>query len=257
MHDETQPAWINGAAHAIGELRRTTHGAIIPPIVRENNWQFHPVWAHDCVMPPAKHVIIRGQVFLSAEKEPFVASGVSFLGAVEYNQDTDQLRCHECGEYFSFIAPHAKASHGMTSSEYKRKHGIRLQSPLTSLFLRQQLRDGKKAKGMSDFKPGHRPLNLKPGGSRGVKHHEVRNVSGRCQAQTLFRIQTLAATLGRTPTTKELDRNHLDHAALRRQFGGIPVNEIIAMAGLRPNESSRHVLDERMPWPEDYFKINP
>jgi hypothetical protein len=43
-------------------------------------------------------VIIRGHVFPRAEKEPFVASGESLLGALEYNQETDQTKCHECGK---------------------------------------------------------------------------------------------------------------------------------------------------------------
>jgi len=41
-----------------------------------------------------EHVIIRGHVFTREEKSPFVVSGESLLGALEYNQDTDETKCH-------------------------------------------------------------------------------------------------------------------------------------------------------------------
>jgi len=38
------------------------------------------------------HVIIRGHIFTYAEKAPFVASGQSLLGALEYDEVNNQTK---------------------------------------------------------------------------------------------------------------------------------------------------------------------
>lgn len=74
-------------------------------------------------MNPATHVLIRGHVFTYAEKSPFVASGMSVLGALEYDEAADRLKCHECGMWVRGLGNHVR-THGMKRREYNRKHGM-------------------------------------------------------------------------------------------------------------------------------------
>lgn len=88
---------------------------------------------------PSTHVLIRGHKFTYAEKSPFVRSGESLLGAIEYDEATDQTKCHECGEFFRGMGNHVKA-HGISRFEYNTKHGLRVRSPLSGLSVRQRHR---------------------------------------------------------------------------------------------------------------------
>src|SRR5438046_1150283 len=47
-------------------------------------------------------VIMRGIMYLRASKEPLPTSGASLLGALEYDPDTDKIKCHVpgCGQWF-------------------------------------------------------------------------------------------------------------------------------------------------------------
>lgn len=75
-------------------------------------------------------VIIRGHVFDYAEKAPFVTSGKSVLGALEYNPETETVKCHECGEWFSSIGKHCFHIHEIPAVDYKVKHGLQQITPL-------------------------------------------------------------------------------------------------------------------------------
>ena len=80
-----------------------------------------------------RHVLIRGHVFKWEEKEPFVQSGVSVAGAVEYDFANDKLRCHECGEWFLNLGSHIAQYHQMKTEEYRLKHGLNLYKNRTAL----------------------------------------------------------------------------------------------------------------------------
>lgn len=223
-----------------------------------------------------RKVLIRGHVFAYEEKAPFVASGKSVLGALEYDFKRDLVKCHECGEWFASIASHlsnGQKIHGdLTVAEYKKRHGINLHgSGLVAIGVRL-----KQQASLTNRKQSGMPLRStkKPTGTEftGKAHvssswQERKNVNARCQAQTIFRIQVLAATLGRTPTKAELAKAGLH--SLWRDFG----NYSLAMeeAGLIPNSSgykgrkhsplpdrfptTEELIDRRMPWPKEYFGV--
>ena len=213
-------------------------------------------------------VIIRGHVFPRAEKEPFVASGESLLGALEYNQETDQTKCHECGKWFSGLGWHVTKSHDMTLPEYKISHGLRGSSAVCGLRIRESHREAAKrlnVPGKGILSP-NRPHPARPK----AKSDEWRNEQARCNAQLLFRIQTTAAQVGHTPSKADLQAYGLQHTTIRNAFGSI--DRAMREAGLEPNgqgkttdlprgfptkDEIKRRWNERMPWPEDYFKIKP
>ena len=214
------------------------------------------------------HVIIRGHVFTREEKAPFVASGKSLLGALEYNRDTDETKCHECGMWFKGLGWHVTKSHDMDLREYRAAHGIRGSSALCGLRIRESHRVCAKAltvpgKGILSPK---RPHPARPR----AKSDEWRNEQSRCNAQLLFRIQTTAAQVGHTPSKSDLKAYGLHQTTIRNAFGSI--GRAMREAGLEPNGQGKTTdlprgfptkdeikkrWEERMPWPEDYFKSKP
>jgi hypothetical protein len=207
----------------------------------------------------AAKVIIRGYVFEWDDKAPFVPSGVSVYGAIEWDEAQDKIRCHECGEWYKDLASHVNQGHTLDTREYRERHGLRLSTPLWAFSLRRNTQERFKTKTGMGFKPGNRHGQF-GGRSRGNRSGaETANMNGRCCAQELFKIQTLAAQLGRTPTVKELEENKLCAKRLRVKFNA-SMADILRMAGLTPNPPGPSVskLDnERMPWPADYFEIQP
>jgi ROS/MUCR transcriptional regulator protein len=75
------------------------------------------------------HGIASGEVFLYAEKMPYVASGYGDHGILRFNQSVGKLQCHECGDWFPSVAHHIKV-HGLSPGEYKLKHGLTLRTAL-------------------------------------------------------------------------------------------------------------------------------
>jgi hypothetical protein len=210
--------------------------------------------------PEVRHVIIRGCIFPYEQKRPFVISGMSVLGATEYDKERDLLRCHECGNWFKGIGSHVLDAHGIASADYKTKHGLNQTSSLLNLEARRKISaNNVKQKLSRNLIPKRPGADVKP--RRHRVDVEARNERGACQAQTLFKIQTLAARLGRTPTIPELDAVGVRQFTTRRLFKDIPMAEIIEMAGLTPNSKRPYItgprkpkakLEERMPWPKDY-----
>ena len=247
------------------------------------------------------YVIIRGIVFPSAEKAPFVASGVSYLGATEYDKERDLLRCHECGEWYKGIGNHVVNAHKMNLSDYKGRHGLRQSSSLLCLAAQKKISENNlRAGNSSNFhthvarnkgrrwnigtRPeltdagivsapavpritvtgdGYNASGNVPKSRRPRVDLEARNDRGVCQAQILFKIQTLAAKLHRTPSITELDDIGLRQVTIRRAFNWLPMVAVMEMAGLIPNprgpsltgpNKPKSKWNERMPWPKDYFK---
>lgn len=89
-------------------------------------------------MTQAEHVLIRGKVLLYKQKAPFVSSGVSIKGAIEYDPVEDKLRCHECGDWFKNLGLHAARAHGLPARAYKPKHGLRQGTALLNEKLRAE-----------------------------------------------------------------------------------------------------------------------
>lgn len=152
-------------------------------------------------------VIINGKRFLYRQKAPFVASGHSVKGAMEYDSAAGRLKCHECGRWFRHVGSHAYQSHGILSDDYKRKHGLRLTSCLVAEDVREKLIASGLAQAHQVIRAGMK-TRLRTGqqlaACRGGRARmEVRNENGTCHAQLLEKIQNLAREIGRTPTIDE------------------------------------------------------
>jgi hypothetical protein len=181
-------------------------------------------------------VIIRGQLFSREEKEPFVPSGYSLLGALEYNQETDELRCHECGDWFVGLSGHVRQAHNMKVADYKAKHGLRQDTSLISINTRVKIGSATKRRGGGGRKVWDgRAVSSKVDRIAGrVRHYqEAANERGRCKAQTLHKLLTLGQQLGRCPTIEEAIQVGVRHGPVRKLFGGLPFSMICEMAGLK------------------------
>ena len=217
-----------------------------------------------------EHVLIRGHIFTYAEKAPFVSSGCSLLGALEYDQAQDLVKCHECGAWFHGLGTHIK-HHKITKAMYAAKHGLRINGALSSIGTR--LKQSLNAVAM--FKRGISNVGQKgvaigglPKGQRALPTFELHNERGRCAAQLIFKLQTLAAKLRHTPTQANLHANGLSRTVIVQRFGSM--RAALALAGLNANkngenlpmplpvtfptkEEIRRRFNERMAWPSDYF----
>jgi len=193
-----------------------------------------------------RRVIIRGHVFDFQEKAPFVTSGQSVLGAVEYDSAIDRVKCHECGDWFTYISgSHLRSAHKLTNAAYRARHGLNVKSPLCGpnfSAMRRSQRPAPTAAQVARLVEAGREHKRVHGNNltnRPKHEYESANANGRCQAQTLFRLQVLAAELGRTPTALEMQAARLDQPLLVRNFGH--PRTAITLAGLKPRPGGRPV----------------
>ena len=220
------------------------------------------------------HVIIRGHVFTYEEKRPFAPSGKSILGALEYEESTDKVKCHECGDWLKTLGHHIRQHHGMDRVYYNRRHGLARKCSLSNPTIAAK----RIAHSKGTARPGVGIRSPKAIQNRAnvVRRKqdpqavELQNEKCRCAAQLLFRIQALAATSGHTPGHHDLRDAGISVDAIRHRFGSI--NEAMHLCGLTPNSvgngknsvpngfPSKAEIEkrwnERMPWPADYFQVN-
>ena len=186
-------------------------------------------------------VVINGRVFLYGEKAPFVASGASVHGALEFREDRQQVRCHECGRWFKTLARHIRL-HDLNAAEYKRRHGLRQKTALCS----EDYRSVRLSIALH-HNTGQRLIPMRLGESmRGTRRvgkgvmgprAEKRNTEGICQAQVLSKLRDFAGKLNRTPTSEEIrDRLGLHPSSLAWLFNVRTYNEVITLAGLEPRK---------------------
>ena len=77
------------------------------------------------------HVIVLGGVYAWESKAPYVESGHSVLGALEYNEGDNRIKCHECGGWYRSLGKHVAETHGMRPREYRRDHGLKTSTSLS------------------------------------------------------------------------------------------------------------------------------
>lgn len=184
-------------------------------------------------MSSQRYVIIRGQVFRWEEKAPFVSSGKSVHGAIEYDREAEKVKCHECGEWFRKIGIHIKNSHPISSvPNYKSKHGIRRCSSLSTPDLRAQMSSNAKrnSKFIGNYN-NRKYLTIKSAAPRGGVGPEYYNEKGYCPVQIPNKIIAKAAELGRTPAGSDFKPGFL--SAARARYGSW--SKACQAAGLQPN----------------------
>jgi hypothetical protein len=194
-----------------------------------------------------QHVIIHGDVLLYKDKAPFVRSGKSIQGALEYDNHEDKIKCHECGNWFSSLPQHIVKIHKINSWEYKIKHGLRIKTALVSESLRRS-----RLQAMNIWKSELSANKIKAYQKRGLRGARVAKKRGRkghkfellnrnrtCKAQVIKKIALFAKQLGRTPTCRELREIGLHSGNIARSFGG--VRNVMHLAGLHPRTiNSKH-----------------
>jgi hypothetical protein len=161
----------------------------------------------------AEQVLIRGKCFLYRQKAPFVPSGKSVHGALEYEQKTDRVRCHECGQWYRMLSTHVARAHSIAPRDYKKKHGLRrlcaLCGPGVSLAMVRGKENYYQRLRVTTRSPEGRARFAEIGRQSGSRQGntaiaERRNEEGRCAAQLAERLKQLQEHYGRTPTSAEL-----------------------------------------------------
>lgn len=172
----------------------------------------------------ATHVLVKGEKFDWIAKAPYVQSGYSILGAIEYCDATSEMKCHECGEWRRSLSQHIAMAHRnvnehrkLTARDYKIRHGFRISKGLSSPENREQHRAT-----VSNLGKDRAGLNSHNASARGneSRRHIVRvrremgmglvnspesaNLMNKCMAQREQLIMELYKRLGRTPTKEEL-----------------------------------------------------
>jgi hypothetical protein len=184
----------------------------------------------------ATHIIIGGTVFPWAAKAPYVPSGHSSLGALEFNMQKDLLKCHECGTWVRCLAQHIKI-HGISAREYKRDRGFNVKTALLTPTLRsisycspRRIKTFEKNRCVDVTK-----LRAKKQLTHDTKNTaETRNLKNLCQAQIQRRVADLAIKLSGTPTTREIIKSGIPSSTFLYVFG-MTVSKFMASFGLEPN----------------------
>ena len=183
-----------------------------------------------------EHVLIRGKCFLYRQKAPFVKSGKSVAGALEYDEKTDQVRCHECGKWFVSLGYHITKTHDITLRDYRLRHGLNLTSSLVGVKFASQasIRNA-----LAGSNPGSREAfqrilerrskYRRPNEKR--PHTELRNEKKRCPAQVLHHIQLLTNRLGHAPSCEEIERSGISCQSALFALNVTSLNELNRLAG--------------------------
>ena len=191
-------------------------------------------------------VIIGGSVHLYGAKAPYVKSGESIGGALEYRRSDDKVKCHECGKWMRAMGAHLTSAHGMTAREYKIKHGLRIKSALCGDRIRAEMSSNMSR--LNDASGGT-PLELDAelrwsataalsmSGGRGRVTLERRNLVSTCPAQLIERLRSLSSDLGRTPRLSDIEDAGLTINTVKYGLSVSSLGEAMRLAGLKPNPS--------------------
>lgn len=239
-----------------------------------------------------EQVLIRGKCFLYKQKAPFVPSGKSVFGALEYREKDDRVRCHECGGWFNHVGSHLCSAHKLTAKQYKQRHGLRTEAALCGLqvsgLMSAKYNPSANFKTMAkDPEVRKRSLvaksvalkeakerKLETGAGTIMSMAEERNLNGHCQAQVLNRLSVLQERYGRTPTTAEMMANGLSPKSVCAAFNLSTIKDVMGLIGMLPNHPGRqepkyskdllvelmrdfYVKHNRMPGYRDYGRSLP
>lgn len=182
-------------------------------------------------MEQERKVRIDGELVFYKDKAPYVPSGHSVKGGLEYDEAEDKVKCHECGEWFHSLASHVVKGHQMMAADYKRQHGLKQSSALVSEGLRHALvakKSGYYWEKLNDQAAMRAHMEMmqkrrrKPSGRRHrVDWSEYRNRHGLCHAQLLESVRALVETVGRFPRTSDLKEHGLLRKTLIARFGSL------------------------------------
>jgi hypothetical protein len=195
-----------------------------------------------------EQVLIRGKCFLYRQKAPFIPSGVSIYAALEYNEDTDKVRCHECGQWYLRLGKHVAAKH-MKPKEYKDAHGLRRKAALCGL------RESHRASLVSVREDVKKTLiktaQIRLLGSRAgsaaqtdrlqyvEKYAELRNERGLCHAQIIDRLRAMVHRFSRAPTLREIRASGMCPGSILLKFNAPNMSAVFSLLDLPLSAGNR------------------
>ena len=180
-----------------------------------------------------------GYVTLYNYKEPFTeyVDGHGYFGVLLFDQKSDRMQCHLCGEWVEQLNLHVRYNHSMSAADYKKKTGL---MPTTAL-INEKTRNKMVSSGIERFK------NLRVHKSHTEKtkkkiaktlrqnRMEKRNYIATCPEQLLDRLSRLAHEVGRTPTQDEVGFI----GTLIKTYGSY--SRACSLAGLEPRKRGQNV----------------
>lgn len=183
-------------------------------------------------------------------KAPFVKSKGEFgySGVIEYDEEDDTIRCHECGKWFQYLGPHLRAIHKTTAAAHKMKFGLNLNMPLCGKKTSEQRRLQMTEQIMiSGWNLSHgRTIKKKDRKKRqhGTKTEASKNRYGLCELQMKTRYEMVKQKVGHQPTTGEIKiHDHALLSAIERRFETL--NKFRVSVGDRQMTAQEHsMLDE-------------
>ena len=197
-------------------------------------------------------VCYKASVFKLDKDKPLVAvdadRGYGVMGALAFDEKTEKIQCHICGQMFRDLRPHL-VKHGIDPVKYKDRFGLSPVNPLRSPATRELkiMNDIKRFSLMSSeqrekymegrkryYEARHRSSQKGKGynESQTKISMEIRNIHDRCPAQMIDKLKRLAVKLGHTPTKTECPFVKV----LRVLFG--TYNKAVLEAGLKPNPNT-------------------
>lgn len=177
-----------------------------------------------------QEIIDSGYVPLYKGEPPFMTfkGGFGFQGVLLQHIKSGKVQCHLCGELLHNIGRHLRASHPKTPArEYRIKTGLNFTTPLCSPQVSEarlrswnQQSPEKKAKAKKILAEGNIILNKKRKSSKGLKRNvQMKNKVGSCDLQIKTRVLKMYDTLGRLPTTAELQEDKGLYSLVWNRFG--------------------------------------
>lgn len=198
----------------------------------------------------ATHVIIKGEEYDWVSKSPYTQSGKSILGAVEFSSNTQELKCHECGEWVRIMGDHVRTRHKpVTVREYKIRHGLLVGMGI--LTKKQRANCGKMG-GIERMGNSRKVIDGNAKSMQARRHisgiraemgivmrSETANLMNACMAQREKLLLDLYKQLGHSPSHRELDsfrladgRNPLERRRLKILFG-TPMSVLYKRLGIK------------------------
>lgn len=173
-----------------------------------------------------RKVRIGNEVMFYKEKAPFVTSGKSIKGALEFDDVSDLVKCHECGEWFKALPAHVLSKHSLSAHRYKAVHGLGSRTSLVCESTRLKLSARAKRGYKTWIENGalKRSLHKRKTYTKSKiyrDNHELRNIRKTCHLQLLNRLRNISKALGRTPSHPDLREHGISPDSVKNRFGSL------------------------------------
>jgi hypothetical protein len=193
-----------------------------------------------------------GEFWYGDYKEPFVQLEGAVSGhpqGVLLKADDGKLLCAYCGKIYDNLGNHARLTHGLPASEYKKEVGLLQKSALVSEVGRQRsirtaLRSRSEGKLRQRVSPSNYDYQKQAKGDKSpMRVPEFDNKTGRCYAQVLT-VSRQIAHKQRTVTFAALARHGIGKKTVRRYFGDL--KGLRDAMGVDVARSSRRYTDRQL-----------